>query len=152
MAIKDKLNETTAGQGFGPQPAKAPQDNGPGPDAGQMVQLIQNSAVQKVASLVTQFDQGLTVLEDAGAQAIIERGNQTDLRVLDKVAAGVVQRAQTDTVPNSSKLGAQLTQVLMEVNRSDTWRTCSADDMTRSNLLFASPEDAMKQARQLPGA
>lgn len=156
MAIEDKSTRATQGKGFGTtEQAKTstnPSTDQQPVDTGQLVQVIQNSAIQKVVSMVQQADATFEQLESAGAEAILTRESQVSARVLDKVAAGVINQAQTDSIPNAQSLQRQLSQALFEVNRTEAWRTCSAQQMASSNLLFASPADAMKSAKALPSS
>ena len=152
MAIKDKTTEDSQSKGFGgSDSAKAPTGDQP-VDTGQMVKVIQNSAVQKVVNLVQQADATFQELEAAGADAILARESQVAVRVLDRVTAGVIAQAQEDVIPNAQGLQRQLTQALFEVNRTEAWRTCTPSEMASSQLLFGSPSDAMKSAKALPGA
>ncbi|NEZ61192.1 hypothetical protein D0962_00095 [Leptolyngbyaceae cyanobacterium CCMR0082] len=156
MPIENKSTEAKQGKGFGgstsSQASTGPSTQETPVDTSSMVQVIQNSAIQKVVNMVQQADATFTQLEDAGADAILTRESQVACRVLDKVAAGVISQAQKDSIPDAQNLQRQLSQALFEVNRTEAWRTCSAKEMASSNLLFGSPADAMKSAKALPGA
>lgn len=148
MAIKDKTAETPDSKGFDPSRPQADA----AVDAGQLVQLVQNNAARQAVSLVQGADAMFTQIEEAAAEAVVARGSQVGVRIMDKVAAHLTQQASTDTLPtDASILQGQLAQALTEVTRSANWRQCTPDQMARRNDLFLSPAAMMGATKQLPG-
>lgn len=139
-----KTTETTQPKGVDAKKQDAPVD------ANQLVQLVQNNAAQQAVALVQNADAMFSQIEDAAAQAVVNREAQVGVRIMDKVAARLTQQASTDTLPtDATVLQGQLVQALTEVTRSANWQQCTADEMARRQDLFLSPGEMMKQ---LPGA
>ncbi|MEO1390243.1 MAG: hypothetical protein AAFV85_23160 [Cyanobacteria bacterium J06634_6] len=151
MAIKDKSTESNQGKGFegGAQKPKADEPV----NVGGLIQVVQNSAAQQAVTLVKGADKMFGQIEDAAAEAVVNREAQVGVRIMDKVAGRLTQQASTDSLPtDASALQSQLVQVLGEVTRSANWQQCTPDEMARRGDLFLTPGEMMGNAKQLPGA
>ena len=141
MAIKDTTQKGSANASDRGQPTANVTD---------MALAIQGSMGNEALSLVQQVVVAQEQVEDAAAAAIVANRQQMGARILDKVAAEVVEMASTDRLDAPEQYASQVGQAFMALTQQSRWQKSDPAALARSKNLFLSPSEMAQRA--LPGS